>query len=186
MLFSGTVRRNLDLFGVYTDAELRAAWQKVHLIPGSKNYPMETTSTLDSSTAQEAKFNIFESLSARVSEGGLDFSQGQWQLFCLARSIVIRPKIMILDEATSVVDKATDALIQRSIQQDFSESTLLVVAHRLATVAEFDNIFVMGDGKAVEFGTPRDLIGKKGAFWQMVCTSGDKEALEKTIFGGEM
>lgn len=171
MLFSGTVRRNLDLFGVYTDAELRAAWQKVHLIPGSKNYPTETTSTLDSSTAQEAKFNIFESLSARVSEGGLDFSQGQWQLFCLARS---------------VVDKATDALIQRSIQQDFSESTLLVVAHRLATVAEFDNIFVMGDGKAVEFGTPRDLIGKKGAFWRMVCTSGDKEALEKTIFGGEM
>ncbi len=181
VLFSGTVRTNLDPFGIYTDAELRAALQKVHLIRPSTN---ETPSTLDASTTEEAKFNIFDSLSARVSEGGLDFSQGQRQLLCLARSILTRPKIMILDEATSAVDKATDALIQRSIHHEFSESTLLVVAHRLATVAEFDKILVMGDGKAVEFGTPRELMGKKGAFWRMVCTSGYKEALEKMIFGG--
>ena len=183
LLFSGTVRTNLDPFGIYTDSELRAALQKVDLLPGSKK-PTETPSTLDASTPEEAKFNIFDSLSARVSEGGLDFSQGQRQLLCLARSILTRPKIMILDEATSAVDKATDALIQRSIHHEFSESTLLVVAHRLATVAEFDKILVMGDGKAVEFGTPRELMGKKGAFWQMVCTSGDKKALQKTIFGG--
>ena len=183
VLFSGTVRTNLDPFGIYTDSELRAALQKVDLLPGSKK-PTETPSTLDASTPEEAKFNIFDSLSARVSEGGLDFSQGQRQLLCLARSILTRPKIMILDEATSAVDKATDALIQRSIHHEFYESTLLVVAHRLATVAEFDKILVMGDGKAVEFGTPRELTGRKGAFWRMVCTSGDKEALQKTIFGG--
>ncbi|KAI4218645.1 MAG: hypothetical protein LQ349_008628, partial [Xanthoria aureola] len=159
VLFSGTVRTNLDPFGVYTDAELRAALQKVHLIRAPTT---ETPSTLDASNAEEAKFDIFDSLSARVSEGGLDFSQGQRQLLCLARSILARPKIMILDEATSAVDKATDALIQRSIHHEFSESTLLVVAHRLATVAEFDKILVMGDGKAVGFGTPRELMGKKG------------------------
>lgn len=181
MLFSGTVRTNLDPFGVYNDAELRAALQKVHLIRAPTT---ETPSTLDASNAEEAKFNIFDSLSARVSEAGLDFSQGQRQLLCLAPSILTRPKIMILDEATSAVDKATDTLIQRFIHHEFSESTLLVVAHRLATVAEFDKVLVMGDGKAVGFGTLRELMGKKGAFWRMVCTSGDKEALEKTIFGG--
>ncbi|KAL8998124.1 MAG: hypothetical protein Q9169_002745 [Polycauliona sp. 2 TL-2023] len=194
VLFSGTVRSNLNSFGVRTDAELRAALRKVHLIHGGSSNDDDDgaddgiASTLDSATTAgvaTAKFNIFNSLSARISEGGLDLSQGQRQLLCLARAIVTKPKILILDEATSAVDKATDALIQQSIHREFSESTLLVIAHRLATVAEFDKILVMTEGRAVEFGTPRELMGRKGVFWDMVGASGDREALEGRIFGGD-
>lgn len=90
---------------------------------------------------------------------------------------------MILDEATSAVDMDTDVLIQRSIREEFVGSTLLVIAHRLSTVADFDRILVMSDGKAVEFGSPKELLGRKGAFSEMVKESGDKVLLENLIMG---
>ena len=92
---------------------------------------------------------------------------------------------MVLDEATSAVDMATDTLIQRSIREEFGDSTLVVIAHRLSTIADFDKILVLEDGKAVEFGTPRELMeGKVGVFRGMVAESGEKEKLEKMILGG--
>lgn len=119
-----------------------------------------------------------------MSEGGGNFSQGQRQLLCLARALVSRSRIMVLDEATSAVDMATDALIQRSIR-GFVGTTLLVIAHRLSTVADFDRILVLERGQVAEFGTPRELWdrGPAGAFRTLCERSGERARLKSTIFG---
>jgi ABC-type multidrug transport system fused ATPase/permease subunit len=130
-------------------------------------------STIAPTQVQENK-NIFTSLTSPISSGGGNLSQGQKQLLCLARAILSRPKLLILDEATSAVDKATDTLIQRSIREEFANTTLLVIAHRLSTVMDFDRILVMGDGKAVEFGPPGALMGTEGGIFKgMVDSSGE-------------
>lgn len=213
VLFSGTVRSNLDPFNEYSDIELNDALERVHLTSAtaentrrnstsSSSSPQtgRTTPTLNSnqttaaetattatSATQTANTNIFNSLQSTISEGGLNLSQGQRQLLCLARAIVARPKVMVLDEATSAVDMDTDALIQRSIRSEFgrNSTTLLVIAHRLSTIADFDKILVMDAGKAVEFGSPRELLGiEDGVFRGLVGESGEREELEKVIMGG--
>lgn len=196
VLFSGTIRSNLDAFDEHTDAELRDALERVQLIRGAGHLSRddddgtsETTGNDDGTakpvnTTTDSNTDIFNSLSSKISEGGLNLSQGQRQLLCLARAIVSRPKIMVLDEATSAVDMATDVLIQRSIREEFGDSTLLVIAHRLSTIADFDRILVMSEGQAVEYDSPRQLLLKQGLFWEMVGQSGEKEELQKIILGG--
>lgn len=170
---------------------------RVHLIPSSTDTPsLETTlpesSTASSTTAinpSQAKENknIFLSLRAPIASGGSNLSQGQKQLLCLARAILSRPKVLLLDEATSAVDMATDILIQRSIREEFSNTTLLVIAHRLSTVADFDKILVMESGVNAEFGSPKELLEKEGEgalFRGMVGQSGEKEELERMILDG--
>ncbi|PWY94010.1 ABC transporter [Aspergillus sclerotioniger CBS 115572] len=202
VLFSGTLRSNLDPFHEYTDLELYNALERVHLISfedtltlgsqsgserlsDSSTLPSSSSST--SSTAEPIKpINFFSSLSSVISQGGLNLSQGQRQLLCLARAIVSQPKIMILDEATSAVDMETETLIQRSIREEFGRNatSLLVIAHRLSTVADFDRILVMDAGKAVEFGTPQELLEiEGGVFRNLVETSGERAHLEKVIKG---
>ncbi|PYI36068.1 P-loop containing nucleoside triphosphate hydrolase protein [Aspergillus indologenus CBS 114.80] len=182
VLFSGTVRFNLDPFEEYTDAELYDALARVHLI--SQNDEAITAAADTTSPMHRPNTNKFTSLSAPISEGGLNLSQGQRQLLCLARAIVSRPKIMFLDEATSAVDMETDALIQQSIRAEFgrNNTTLLVIAHRLSTIADFDRILVMDAGRAVEFGAPKELLKiENGVFRSLVDNSGEKEVLEKII-----
>lgn len=89
--------------------------------------------------------------------------------------------MLLLDEATSAVDMATDRLIQRSIREEFANTTLLVIAHRLSTVVDFDRILVMKDGVNVQFGSPKELLGMEGLFKEMVGHSGEKEELERMI-----
>ena len=187
VLFSGTVRTNLDAFDEHGDAELRDALERVHLISSTN-----TSSAGPSGSATplnphpDSNTNVFKSLTSKITEGGLNLSQGQRQLLCLARAIVSRPKIMVLDEATSAVDMETDALIQRSIREEFQDSTLIVIAHRLSTIADFDRILVMGDGKVLEYDEPRLLMEKEdGEFRKMVEESGEREALESIIKGIE-
>ena len=192
VLFSGTIRSNLDPFDQHTDHELREALMRVHLISSGSTVasgsatpvpPTPTTTSSGAATGSENR-NIFRSLTSKISEGGLNLSQGQRQLLCLARAIVSRPKIMVLDEATSAVDMDTDALIQRSIREEFQDSTLLVIAHRLSTIADFDRILVMGEGEAKEFDTPRNLMQReKGEFRGLVEESGERGELESIIFG---
>ena len=178
VLFSGTVRSNLDAFDERTDSELYDALQRVHLISTTGS------NTPNPATPRGNNKNPFTSLSSRISEGGLNLSQGQRQLLCLARAIVSRPKIMVLDEATSAVDMATDVLIQRSIREEFQDSTLIVIAHRLSTIADFDKILVMEDGVGVEFDGPRELLGKEGGVFKgMVNQSGERQRLWEIIGG---
>lgn len=202
VLFSGTVRSNLDPFSQHTDLELRDALERVHLattaefiqtpppgslvpLPGTATPVLSENNSTGSVTSSEHRnHNIFASLSSPVTSGGLNLSQGQRQLLCLARAIASRPKIMILDEATSAVDMATDTLIQRSIREEFGSSTLLVIAHRLSTIADFDKILVLDDGRAVEFGTPKQLAQiKDGAFSSMIRESGEGTKLYESILG---
>ncbi|KAL8809014.1 MAG: hypothetical protein Q9200_003805 [Gallowayella weberi] len=190
VLFSGTVRSNLDAFEEHEDAELYSALERVHLIRATGNVSRGDLSSAAASSDELSSFafsdtntNVFSSLSSRISEGGLNLSQGQRQLLCLARAIVSRPKVMVLDEATSAVDMQTDVLIQRSIREEFDNSTLIVIAHRLSTISDFDRILVMSEGKAVEYDTPKNLMTQRGAFWEMVEQSGDRDRLEEIMLG---
>ncbi|KAK4180404.1 hypothetical protein QBC36DRAFT_320206 [Triangularia setosa] len=161
--------------------------------------------------------NIFTNLSTPISTGGANLSQGQRQLVCLARSLLKRPKIVILDEATSAVDRGTDSNIQESLRKEFAAAgcTVLVIAHRLSTVADFDRLLVMDKGRVAEFGSPRELLDAgmrrsvekpqqqdvsqvdgaaaedndevdgTGAFWELVQKSAEKEKLLEMVFGSE-
>ncbi|TVY43944.1 ATP-dependent bile acid permease [Lachnellula occidentalis] len=194
VLFSGTIRSNLDPFDEFSDFDLKEALKKVHLIRSANNTPVpefsvpETPaegSSSSSTTAAEPVLenrNIFLNLSSPISSGGENLSQGQKQLLCLARAILSHPKILLLDEATSAVDKETDTLIQRSIREEFSNTTLLVIAHRLSTVMDFDKILVMNDGLAAEFGSARELLQVEGGIFKtMVAESGERGDLEKMV-----
>lgn len=191
VLFSGTVRSNLDAFDEHEDDELRDALQRAHLISTAEaDHMTETGSSTPnaqsgtSTPSGNKNINPFASLKSAITEGGLNLSQGQRQLLCLARAIVSRPKIMVLDEATSAVDMSTDTLIQRSIREEFGDATLIVIAHRLSTIADFDKILVLDDGKVAEFGTPRELYAMDdGAFRSMVSESGEREKLVEIIEG---
>ncbi|OAA76989.1 ABC transporter-like protein [Akanthomyces lecanii RCEF 1005] len=165
LLFTDTLRANLNIHGNKSDDELQAALRKVAIQATDAKNAIDTLNDLDMA----------------IHPGGENLSHGQRQMVCLARAILDPRRIVILDEATSAVDKATDAMVQQVIRREFAESTIIVVAHRLATVADFDKILVLDEGTAVEFGSPADLVQKKGIFWDMVNQSGDAENVRTAI-----
>ncbi|KAG5994869.1 hypothetical protein E4U43_003162 [Claviceps pusilla] len=184
VLFSGTIRTNLDPFEDHSDEELKDCLSRVHLVESEPSTPANEPSPAAGSVVAPKNANIFRDLSSGVSESGGNLSQGQRQLLCIARAIVSRPKIMVLDEATSAVDMVTDALIQRSIREQFTDSTLIVIAHRLSTIADFDRILVLSEGTVAEFGSPRELWDKKGGMFRDMCEhSGEITKLKEVILG---
>ena len=178
-LFSGTVRSNLDPIGQYNDSVLRDSLRRVHLL----GPPAGTENRRSEKWSNENQVSVGD-LDMRISEGGSNLSQGQRQLLCLARTTISQCKITVMDEATSAVDMHTDAHIQSSLKEHFQESTLIVIAHRLSTVADFDKVLVMAEGQAVEFDTPSNLLRKGGEFCKLVEASGERDKIHVLIRNG--
>ncbi|KAJ7264445.1 P-loop containing nucleoside triphosphate hydrolase protein [Mycena haematopus] len=161
-LLSGSLRANLDPFGQYDDAELNYALRAAGLFALQSEMD-EGRITLDSA----------------ISSGGANLSVGQRQIFALARAIVRKSKVLILDEATSAIDYKTDSIIQNSLRQELrGDVSLLIVAHRLQTIMDADKIMVLDAGRLVEFDSPKALLKiKDGKFRALVEESGDRDAL---------
>ncbi|KAJ3085972.1 hypothetical protein HDU96_005134 [Phlyctochytrium bullatum] len=177
VLFHGTVRSNLDPLGMCQDAEMLACLERVRFFQtlgeGGKKDAKEPNWKGAGGTESRASI-----LDAPVAEGEGNFSQGQRQLICMARALLRRSKIMVLDEATASVDSTTDTWIQETIRgPEFQNVTVIAIAHRLRTVADYDKILVLDMGRLVQFGTPLELIQQDGIFRSMCVQSGDYDEL---------
>uniref|UniRef100_A0A671NGU8 Multidrug resistance-associated protein 1 n=1 Tax=Sinocyclocheilus anshuiensis TaxID=1608454 RepID=A0A671NGU8_9TELE len=152
VLFSGSLRMNLDPFDGYTDEEVWRALELAHL----KNFVS----------------GLPDKLNHECSEGGENLSLGQRQLVCLARALLRKTKILVLDEATAAVDLQTDNLIQSTIRTQFEDCTVLTIAHRLNTIMDYTRVLVLDKGQMAEFDSPSNLTAKKGIFYKMAKDSG--------------
>uniref|UniRef100_A0A8C6UBB9 ABC-type glutathione-S-conjugate transporter n=1 Tax=Neogobius melanostomus TaxID=47308 RepID=A0A8C6UBB9_9GOBI len=152
VLFSGSLRMNLDPFDTYSDEEVWSALELAHL----KNFVS----------------NLPDKLGYECSEGGENLSLGQRQLVCLARALLRKTKILVLDEATAAVDLETDMLIQSTIRTQFEDCTVLTIAHRLNTIMDYTRVIVMDRGHISENDSPANLIAQRGQFYRMCREAG--------------
>lgn len=140
-LFSGPLRINLDPFSRFSDAEVWSVLEQVQM----KSKIMELPGEL-----------YFE-----LSESGNNFGVGERQLLCLARSLLNKNKIIVMDEATANVDFSTDRRIQETIRSKFQDCTVITIAHRLNTIIDYDKVLVMDKGTVVEYDKPSVLLQNK-------------------------
>uniref|UniRef100_W5MJY3 ABC-type glutathione-S-conjugate transporter n=1 Tax=Lepisosteus oculatus TaxID=7918 RepID=W5MJY3_LEPOC len=152
VLFSGSLRMNLDPFDSYSDEEVWNALELAHLKTFVSGLP--------------------DKLNHECSEGGENLSLGQRQLVCLARALLRKTKVLVLDEATAAVDLETDNLIQSTIRSQFEECTVLTIAHRLNTIMDYTRVIVMDRGQITEMDTPSNLIASRGQFYRMCREAG--------------
>ncbi|KAL4693288.1 hypothetical protein H8957_002783 [Semnopithecus entellus] len=152
VLFSGSLRMNLDPFSQYSDEEVWTSLELAHL----KGFVSALPDKLDHECA----------------EGGENLSVGQRQLVCLARALLRKTKILVLDEATAAVDLETDDLIQSTIRTQFEGCTVLTIAHRLNTIMDYTRVIVLDKGEIQEYGAPSDLLQQRGLFYSMAKDAG--------------
>ncbi|PVV01479.1 hypothetical protein BB560_004101 [Smittium megazygosporum] len=152
VLFSGTVRYNLFPFDE-SDTELKQ--------PSVSDE--ELWHALELTNLKSFVMTLEGGLDAKIQSGGENFSLGQRQLMCLARALIRKTKILVLDEATAAIDPQTDNFIQEMIRTSFKDNTIITIAHRLNTVMDSDRILVLGGGKVLEFDTPGNLLADKNS-----------------------
>ncbi|TRY61972.1 hypothetical protein TCAL_10708 [Tigriopus californicus] len=159
VLFSGSMRMNLDPFEQYSDRDIWRALSHAHL----KSYVS----------------NLPGGLNFDVNEGGENLSVGQRQLVCLARALLRKTKLLVLDEATAAVDLETDDLIQSTIRAEFYDCTVLTIAHRLNTIMDSSKVLVLDAGQIKEFDTPANLLARRSSiFYSMASDAGLTNNLE--------
>ncbi|MCR4880085.1 MAG: ABC transporter ATP-binding protein/permease [Bacilli bacterium] len=147
-LFSGNIRTNISLHDEsFSDDEINEACEYVNADKFINKLPNK--------------------LDEQVIERGENFSQGQRQLLSFARTVLHKPQILILDEATANIDTETEVLIQESLEKMKSIGTMLVVAHRLSTIQKCDQIFVLLDGEIIEKGTHQELLKHRNFYYKL-------------------
>lgn len=163
VMFSATVRFNLDPFDEFSDEQVWEVLRSVNMIEHVQSLPNK--------------------LQELVAEGGDNFSAGQRQLICIARAILRKPKVLVMDEATASIDSETDAFIQTMIRTRFAECTVLTIAHRLHTIIDSTKVLVMDKGLVGEFDSPEVLLNKpNGQFkglWERHVSEGGVTAPSK-------
>ena len=150
VLFSGTLRVNLDPFQHHSDEEIWNALKLAHL--------HEFVNSLEAGLQNE------------IAEGGENLSIGQRQLICLARALLRKTKVLILDEATAAIDLETDDLIQATIRSEFKDCTILTIAHRLNTIMDYDRIMVLDNGTLIEFDSPKTLMEDQNSIFHSMAS----------------
>jgi len=146
VMFSASVRFNLDPFSLNTDTELWEVLESVDMKPFITSLPGK--------------------LEELISEGGENFSAGQRQLVCIARALLRKPKILVMDEATASIDTETDALVQRMVRDRFKDCTVLTIAHRLDTIFDSDKIAALNSGLLMEYGSAKTLLENKDGLFK--------------------
>uniref|UniRef100_A0A2K6Q7U3 ATP binding cassette subfamily C member 6 n=1 Tax=Rhinopithecus roxellana TaxID=61622 RepID=A0A2K6Q7U3_RHIRO len=152
ILFPGSLRMNLDLLQEHSDEAIWAALETVQLkalvasLPGQLQY--------------------------KCADRGEDLSVGQKQLLCLARALLRKTQILILDEATAAVDPGTELQMQAMLGSWFAQCTVLLIAHRLRSVMDCARVLVMDKGQVAESGSPAQLLAQKGLFYRLAQESG--------------
>ena len=153
VLFSGSLRMNIDPFKSYNDVDIWRVLEQAHLKSFAKSLPT--------------------GLDHEITEGGDNLSVGQRQLVCLARALLRKTKVLVLDEATAAVDLETDDLIQKTIREAFAECTILTIAHRLNTILDSDRVIVLDKGLIAECDKPDNLLKDKSSiFYSMAKNAG--------------
>ena len=165
-LFSGTLRYNLDPFEEFSSEEIWDALTKSHL--------------------QNMVQSLPDQLTASVDEDGLNFSTGERQLLCLARAILRKNKIILIDEATANVDIRTDILVQQAIRTHFSDCTVITIAHRIETIIDSDRIIVLEKGRILDFEAPNSMLQKENSYLSLLLTQLDLSTQEQLRNTAEM
>lgn len=149
ILLTGTLRVNIDPFGIYSDDDI---WDILELV--------QMKSTISA---------LPGGLECEIRNRGENFSDGQKQLLNLARTLIRKPKILILDEISSNIDYETEKIIQKNLSAKFRNSTIITITHRLNFVMNCDKILVMDAGEIVEFDSVERLMNdKESVFYKMV------------------
>ena len=157
VLFAASIRDNLDPFKLSTDEELIQALEEVQL--------------------KDIILEYENGIYTEVKGDGIILSAGQKQLLCLARVVIRKNRIIMMDEATANVDNETDRIIQETIKNKFENCTLLVIAHRIRTIIQSDKIIVVDSGKCKEYGTPFELYNiEDSLFRNMIYHTGPEES----------
>ncbi|KAF8522635.1 P-loop containing nucleoside triphosphate hydrolase protein, partial [Hysterangium stoloniferum] len=159
-LFSGTIRSNIDPFNEHDDQECWNVLKRCHLVDNTNGS------------------GRISSLDTPINETG-SLSAGERQLVALARAVLRRSQVVIMDEATSAIDLHLDEMVQHTIREELSESLVITIAHRLRTVIDYDRVMVLGTGgRLLEFDTPEKLLSNpSGVFTQMCRKSTDWDEL---------